>query len=543
MKKHRENISRILPTTTVSLNRSSVFPVGSCLWDHRRLPIPRGQWVPPRAALLAEGGGPSGSAKVSNFFLLKKSLRLLRNILKNHWEIYLLTYQYSKKKIPRGSSLLSLEISRNSKVQRIQGSKRTRAPYFFYFKKEKFVHYNYLIIAKLVDLIGDKQRVQNKVRNLIKLHTKHVEVKKRFQINVSKNSIFLCWISYLLIEQIYHFIQMTNFFLCKSKLLSPLAYLHRGPIRPSRIPTSLTGSRGLMVPTGGSLGAQSPKEDPGREGPEKEFRKQENPKEQQTLPLKLPSKEGPPSGISPYADSSSSGTIGIREKKKKLEIQNNENFWFFKCQDFLMLKWYQKQISAWFSLWDPKDQVLAKSKETFFNKTDNRISVLSHIWSFQRKVPLGMGTISCSQNETSNIHQKFMISKKVENKKLSKILSLRRWSSSHPGAYGQKDRWCKRGSLTLNKGLKQRYLRVIKNILQKSKITTQAELIHKLNEIIGSWDSFVVNSITKSNSIKLNFILYQLLWQWGLARHRKQKAEWIKKRYWYLRQWSFESGS
>ena len=80
--------------------------------------------------------------------------------------------------------------------------------------------------------------------------------------------------------------------------------------------------------------------------------------------------------------------------------------------------------------------------------------------------------------------------------------------------------------------LKKRYLKLLKYILQKSKVTTQVKLIQNLNQIIKNWDSFIINNIPKRNSRKLNIILYQLLWRWGIARHRKQKAKWIKNRYW-----------
>jgi hypothetical protein len=49
----------------------------------------------------------------------------------------------------------------------------------------------------------------------------------------------------------------------------------------------------------------------------------------------------------------------------------------------------------------------------------------------------------------------------------------------------------------LSKELKQRYLRLIKHILQKSKVTNQVELIQNLNKIIGNWDTFIINNITK----------------------------------------------
>ena len=403
MKKHRENIIRIFPTG---------FPTGP-------------------SALT--------TSKLSKIFFISKQ-NILKDILKNHWEHFLSTYQYNKKKKSFGCLTALLrwkEPQENFNEQKDHRHLFLQHPkegpldnkIFFYFKKEKFCHSNYFVLAKLGDLIGNTQNLQNRVRKLIKIHTKYLELEKLFQIKVAKKSLFLCWISYLLIEQIYQFIKMTNSFLCKFQLISSL-----GP---------------------------------------------------------------------------------VWEKKKKLEIQNNGNFLFLKCQDFLILKWYQNKIHAWCY------QVLVKKKETLLNPKDyKKISATSYINSILGKYDK---LICYPQDETSSAHENLMKIKCFDKKRPMPISTLKIMDGSS----------LENNLPEVSKELKKRYLRLIKNILQKSKVNNQVELIQKLNKIIGNWDTFIINNITKKKAIKLNLILYQLLWRWGIARHRKQKAKWIKNRYWF----------
>ena len=277
MKKHRENRNRIL------------------------LPVACG--VPTRTSLKGiKDHKPLVSAKISDFFLRPKQY-LLRNILKTHWEIFLSIYKHNKKQRAFGYE----EGSQGKKI--------------FYLEKEKCCPYNYLILAKLVDLIGDTQSVQNRVRSLIKIHTKHLDLEKLFQVKFSKNSIFFSWMSDFWIEQIYQFIKRTRSFLGQSKFISS-----RGP---------------------------------------------------------------------------------VWGKKNNLDIRKNGHFLFLKCQDFLILQWYQNKIHAW------SNQILEKNNETQLDKNFNRISIHSHISSFSERIDK---PISCLQNGTSIPHQKLMNSKSFEKK-------------------------------------------------------------------------------------------------------------------------------
>lgn len=156
----------------------------------------------------------------------------------------------------------------------------------------------------------------------------------------------------------------------------------------------------------------------------------------------------------------------------------------------MILQWYQNKIFTWY------EQILNKNKEIRLNLNHNRVSVSSPVNSV---FYLNEKHIWYPQDETNSTHYKLMRKKGFDEKS--------------------------------DNLLKQRYVRLIKNILRQSKSSTQTELIQKLNQIIGNWDIFTINIITRKKSIKLNLILYQLLWGWGLARHRKQRAKWIKNRY------------
>lgn len=392
---------------------------------------------------------PTGSFATAKISILLSKHNYLTDILKTNWEKFLSTYQYSKKKQPKGAACgglphwkqsigeqLEQKYHRHMLLQSPKGRpKGDEGKEIFYLKKEKFCHYNYFILAKLVDLIGAAAGGDNRVRKLIKITTKYLDLEKLFQITVSKNSLFLSWISYLLIGQIYQFIKKTSAFLYKSKLISTL------------------------------------------------------------------------------------GTVW--GKKNKLEIQNKGNVLFLKCQDFLLLKWYENKIHAW-------SYLVLEGKETIFNQNYNRVSANSNINSILGNTDKH---ICYLQDETSSTHQKLM---RCFDEKMPKPPDLRRKrgegrpKGTGEGASLEKD------LPEVPKGVvdtrRERYLRLIKNIIKKSKVSTQVKLIQKLNEIIVS--NGPINNITKKKSIKLNFILYQLLWRWGLARHRKQKAKWIKNRYW-----------
>jgi hypothetical protein len=393
---------------------------------------------------------PYKGPKARSYGQWPKLQYFLKLKLTTQWENFLINYKDNNKFLPQAAS------------------SETRGAKLFFYKKEKFCEYNYFILAKLINFIGVTPILQNKVRQLVKIHNKHLELEKLLKIKLAKNSIFFYWISFVLMKQMYKFVKMYSSFLCKSNL----------------------------IPT-----------------------------------------------------------------KNKLEIQNKasgypegRNFLFFKCPDFFMLKWYQNKINVW------SFQVLCapKSKETLNNKNNN--SFLSCAppgtplltggnlgqWPSQINTifysPLASGrkviynnnksrrenkkNICYSQNKTNNIRKQLLI-KTCFAPAGQWIPGGAKRMIGTPVGPQRCEAECKLS--------KQKYLRLIKKVLRENKITTQLQLIQRLNEIIGNWDTFVINTLTKTKSIKLNLIVYQLLWRWGLSRHRKQRARWIKNRYWQQR--------
>lgn len=348
---------------------------------------------------------------LSSEMILKKKFLIktnyLRDLLKKNWENFLLTYQFTAEK----GSLATLKSTK-----------------FFYSKKEKNFQINYLVLAKLVDFLGNNQKVKNKLRTFIKTYLKYSEVQKVFGIDVFQKSIFSSWIADLWIHKIYNFIKITNSFLYKSNVL---------------------------------------------------------------LFLK---------------------SILKKELKNSLHYlgQNNESFLFFKSKDFFILKWYQNRIDAWLY------KVLNKGQETNLVHQFNKfVSTISTNNFFAKLDNLS----HCRQdNEDSCVLKNIQIQKTfITHQKREK-----------------KDFYNRKTQIRAKelKMVKQKYLLVIKNILQKSKIATQATVIKRLNRILKNWDTFLINNITQTKSLYFNLPFSQLFLRWGLARHRNQKAKCIKKRYW-----------
>lgn len=319
---------------------------------------------------------------------LVSKINYLRDLLKRNWEIFLLIYQSTKEKMF------------------LVPFKKTN---FFYSKKERFVNYNYLILAKIIDLLGNIQKVKDKIRNLVQKYFKHFELEKIFRVELLKDNIFLSWISDLLIQEISYFLKRTNLFFYKSNFLFFL---------------------------------------------------------KSTL-------------------------------KKIFEFPTNENFLVFQGSDFLILKWYQSRIDNWLF------QIFNKKQDTsFIHHLNKKISRIS----------------------TNNVCEN---SRVLNDFDIQKNLSL--YHSK------KKKYFCNqklKNQIKDFKKVKQKYILSIKNILKKNKITAQIQISQRLNKILENWDTLIVNNISKTKSIYFNLPFSQLLLKWGLARHRNQKAKWVKNRYW-----------
>jgi hypothetical protein len=312
--------------------------------------------------------------------------------LKAYWHNILETYRASKKELVAKNSFLTFDIygrdnlSQNVwsvSIQNLKGSNsfpttlHTKGQPFFSGHQEKFPFYNFLVIAKLLDLLGKTHSIRVQVCQLIKVQLKHSEIEKIFQIELLKNNFFLSWISYLLLEQIF---------------------------KPLTIDCSSLKSFRLT------------------------------------------------------------GLLVFRSKKKlQIEIKTTKDSILMKSYDLSILNWYQKRFKAW-----------------SYQLLDNHTKAPSY-----QKIDL----------KSVNLDQNRVIR---------------------------------------TKGLKQRYLKFIKQVLLRGKRSTQYKLIQRLNQLIKNWDASFINNLEKREAQDLNVLVSRFLWQWGFARHTKKSARWIQNRYWSL---------
>ena len=88
------------------------------------------------------------------------------------------------------------------------------------------------------------------------------------------------------------------------------------------------------------------------------------------------------------------------------------------------------------------------------------------------------------------------------------------------------------------------FLGKVRDIIKDNKSAKQEILIHKLNPVIQGWvnnQRFVVSSEVFS---RVDYGIYQCLWQWAKRRHKKKGRKWIAKRYWHHigdRKWTFSA--
>lgn len=86
------------------------------------------------------------------------------------------------------------------------------------------------------------------------------------------------------------------------------------------------------------------------------------------------------------------------------------------------------------------------------------------------------------------------------------------------------------------------FLRKVRGIIKGNKSTKQETLIRKLNPVIRGWvnnQRYVVSSKVFS---RVDYEIYNCLWQWAKRRHKKKSHRWIAQKYWHHigpRQWTF----
>ena len=86
------------------------------------------------------------------------------------------------------------------------------------------------------------------------------------------------------------------------------------------------------------------------------------------------------------------------------------------------------------------------------------------------------------------------------------------------------------------------FLRKVRGIIKGNKSTKQETLIRKLNPVIRGWvnnQRYIVSSKVFS---RVDYEIYNCLWQWAKRRHKKKSHRWIAQKYWHHigpRQWTF----
>lgn len=85
-------------------------------------------------------------------------------------------------------------------------------------------------------------------------------------------------------------------------------------------------------------------------------------------------------------------------------------------------------------------------------------------------------------------------------------------------------------------------LKKVREIVKSNKSAKQDSMIRQLNPVIRGWvnnQRFVVSAEAFS---KIDYQIYNCLWQWAKRRHKKKSRRWIAKKYWHCigsRNWTF----
>ena len=72
----------------------------------------------------------------------------------------------------------------------------------------------------------------------------------------------------------------------------------------------------------------------------------------------------------------------------------------------------------------------------------------------------------------------------------------------------------------------------IRDIVRRSRAVEQRDLIRMLNPVIQGWVNYHRHAVSSVAFSKLDFMVWKLLWQWAVRRHRGKRRPWLKARYW-----------
>ena len=79
-------------------------------------------------------------------------------------------------------------------------------------------------------------------------------------------------------------------------------------------------------------------------------------------------------------------------------------------------------------------------------------------------------------------------------------------------------------------------------ILKRGKAWTQDVMIMKLNQQIRGWTNYHQHVVASEAFAHLDYVLYELLWQWAKRRHPHKGSWWVSTKYWHrkgTRNWVF----
>jgi RNA-directed DNA polymerase len=85
----------------------------------------------------------------------------------------------------------------------------------------------------------------------------------------------------------------------------------------------------------------------------------------------------------------------------------------------------------------------------------------------------------------------------------------------------------------------------ISNLIDIGKTRKQEELIAALNPIITGWSNYHQSVVSSEIFMKLDSIIWNMLWHWAKRRHPHKSRHWIANKYWHSdgkRKWIFSEG-
>ncbi len=88
----------------------------------------------------------------------------------------------------------------------------------------------------------------------------------------------------------------------------------------------------------------------------------------------------------------------------------------------------------------------------------------------------------------------------------------------------------------------QRIFSNIRQIVSENKTAKQENLIGLLNPLIRGWVNYHKHVVSAETFHRLDYMIWQTLWQWAIRRHRNKNTKWIRSKYFKAikgRLWTF----